>query len=165
MSGAPHPLATALGIGTDLCMQWEGFSATPYQDTAGVWTIGYGATWINGQPVTADTAPIDEPTGRAMLATTLEPTCDSVRGMAPAGATEPQIGACTSFSYNEGLGAFQGSTLLHLWLQGDVAGAGAQFMRWVYDTDPATGQLVEVQGLVNRRTAEQAVFFGTAAVV
>jgi lysozyme len=128
-----------------------------------VWTIGNGTTRINGQPVTASTPPIDKATALALMETELGPDCASVSAHAPAGATPNQIAACTSFSYNEGISAFLGSTILHLWLQGDVAGAAQHFMDWVFDHDPVTHQLVRVQGLVNRREAEQAVFLGTGA--
>jgi hypothetical protein len=35
-------------------------------------------------------------------------------------------------------------------------------MDWIYDHDPVTHQLVEVEGLRNRRLKEQAVFLGAA---
>ena len=36
----------------------EGFSATPYQDSGGTWTIGIGSIWLSpGHPVTRDTEP------------------------------------------------------------------------------------------------------------
>lgn len=41
----------------------EGFSQDPYQDTVGVWTIGYGTTLLNGKAVTADTPRITQREG------------------------------------------------------------------------------------------------------
>lgn len=45
----------------------EGFRAQPYTDTLGVWTIGYGTTWINGKRVNATTDPVTEREARVML--------------------------------------------------------------------------------------------------
>ena len=45
----------------------EGFRAHAYQDTVGVWTIGYGSTRINGEPVTETTPAISEPDARRLL--------------------------------------------------------------------------------------------------
>jgi GH24 family phage-related lysozyme (muramidase) len=39
----------------DHIKSFEGFSATPYKDGRGIWTIGYGTTTINGYKVTKDT--------------------------------------------------------------------------------------------------------------
>lgn len=45
----------------------EGFSATPYQDTVGVWTIGYGTTKLYGDPVGPDTPPISPDDAKIVL--------------------------------------------------------------------------------------------------
>ena len=62
----PEPIAppaaapSALALATQLVCGFEAFRASPYRDTAGVFTIGYGSTRIDGTPVTGDTAPITE---------------------------------------------------------------------------------------------------------
>lgn len=38
----------------------EGFRGTPYLDSVGVWTVGYGTTFIHGQAVRADTPALAE---------------------------------------------------------------------------------------------------------
>ena len=48
--------------------QKEAFRSNPYLDAAGVWTIGYGTTTINGQPVNANTPSITDPQAAALLA-------------------------------------------------------------------------------------------------
>ena len=36
----------------ELLKQFEGYSSKAYQDSAGIWTIGYGTTkWADGRPV------------------------------------------------------------------------------------------------------------------
>lgn len=152
------PAATALDMAVALVAQFEGFRSAPYLDTAGVWTIGFGTTHIDGQPVSAATPPVTEAEAHALMDAELGPTCSAVARLCPGGATPQQIAACTSFAYNEGLSAFAGSTLLHLWISGDTADAADQFLLWVYDHDPVTHQLVVVEGLHDRRAAERATF-------
>lgn len=143
----------------------EGMRIAPYLDTAGHWTIGNGSTHLaDGSPVTASTPPLpDVAAADALMMVELRPTYRAVASLCPAGADPAQVAACTSFAYNEGVSAFAGSTLLHMWLQGDVKGATAQFARWNLEHDPATGQLRVNRGLVNRRAYEAAVFAGTQA--
>lgn len=45
----------------------EGFRPVRYKCTAGRWTIGYGTTYIHGEPVTADTPPISKVEARIYL--------------------------------------------------------------------------------------------------
>lgn len=154
--------ASSLDLAAALVCGLEGFRSAPYLDTAGVWTVGDGSTRINGQPVTASTPPIDKATALALMKTELAPICATVAAHAPDGATPNQVAACSSFAYNVGIAAFLGSTLCAMWGRGETGLASDQFMQWIYDHDPVTHQLVRVQGLVNRRKAEQAVFLGTA---
>ncbi|MCF3948637.1 glycoside hydrolase family protein, partial [Acidiphilium iwatense] len=53
-------METAVSIATvKLVQPFEGFSATPYQDPVGVWTIGFGSTRdAFDAPVCATTPPI-----------------------------------------------------------------------------------------------------------
>ncbi|HXT81398.1 MAG TPA: lysozyme [Acetobacteraceae bacterium] len=149
---------TALEIAARLLRQLEGCVLTPYQDQGGTWTIGIGTTHIDGQPVTGETPPIATEQAEAYMQAELQPTAAEVDREAPPDATDAQRAACYSFAYNEGVGAFAGSTLLRLWRSGDVEGAAAQFDAWVY----AGGHVSK--GLVNRRALEKAVFLGQVRV-
>lgn len=153
---------TALDLATQLIIQFEGFKATPYLDSAGVWTIGYGTTHIKGIPVSSDTPRVTPTQANALMSGELSSIYEEVVELCPPKATVYQIAACTSFAYNEGLGAFRGSTLLRLWEDGEVKEASDEFMRWVYDHDPKTHKLVEVEGLKNRRKIEQEMFLTEA---
>lgn len=149
----------AMAIAVPFVAAEEGTSLTVYQDTAGVWTIGTGTTVIAGQKVTASTPPCTAAQAAAWLAADMAAAAAAVtHGVTLPTATQHQRAAFTSFAYNEGINGFLGSTLLKLFNTGDLAGCEAQFGQWVYDHDPATGQLVAVQGLVNRRNAELALF-------
>ena len=68
--------------------------------------------------------------------------------------TQDQFDALVSFSFNLGLGALKGSTLLKKLNAGDFQGASNEFSKWVN----AGGQ--RLQGLVRRRAAEQMLFRG-----
>jgi lysozyme len=63
-----------------------------------------------------------------------------------------QFDALVSFTYNLGVGALHGSTLLHLVNQSDFTNAANEFPKW----DHAGG--VVVAGLLRRRLAEQTLF-------
>lgn len=155
---------TALEMAEILVRQFEGLRLSPYLDSAGIPTIGYGTIRINGVPVTMDTPPISPEQADQLLMAELLPTYNAVKTLSPNDATEEQIAACTSFAYNEGVGAFRGSTLLRKWLLGDVPAAADQFDQWIYVTDPKTQKHVVSKGLVNRRKMEKAVFLGQTKV-
>ncbi len=144
----------------DFAAQFEGFSAAPYLDTVAappVWTIGYGSTTVNGDgetPVTADTAPIDEPTGRQWMANEFLRGAKVLADAVKVPLTVDEEAALLSFVYNVGIGAFLSSTLLRKLNAGDYAGAEAELPRW----DHSGG--TEVAGLLRRRLAEQALFEG-----
>jgi lysozyme len=149
----------AIALAVALLKQVEGFRSAPYRDSGGTWTIGYGSiARADGSPITADTAPITIDQGVALMMPEVLAKAAAVDAMAPDGAPDCQCAACLSFTYNEGSGAFHGSTLARLWQAGDIEGAAGQFASWVY----AGGRVVA--GLVNRRKLERAVFLGLTAV-
>jgi lysozyme len=59
-----------------------------------------------------------------------------------------------SFTYNEGAGRLQTSTLLMVLNAGDYAAVPAEFKEWVF------GGGKKLPGLVTRRAAEAAMFLG-----
>ncbi|MDD2861498.1 MAG: lysozyme [Acidiphilium sp.] len=138
---------------TQLVEPFEGFSAEPYRDPGGVWSIGYGSTvdaW--GNPVTADTAPVTRDQALALVERDLTSALDEVNAVVTVPLDVNQQAALADFVYNVGAGNFERSTLLTLLNQGDYAGAAAQFVRWDY----AGG--VVLPGLLRRREAEAALF-------
>jgi lysozyme len=142
--------ATALACG--LARQFEGCILTPYQDVVGVWTIGWGETYIDGAPVSADTPPISQETADALLASTMARCVQQVDSVVTCPLNPNQTAALADFVYNLGLGAFRSSTLLKLLNQGEITGIAYQFARW----DMAGGQVLP--GLHKRRLAEAALF-------
>lgn len=134
--------------GVDKLTTREGFSATPYKDTAGNWTIGYGHLIKAGESFSS----ITEAEARALLEADLAEAQRAVQRNVAAPVSQNQFDALVSFVYNIGGDAFKNSTLLAKLNAGDVAGAAAEFKRWIYSGGKVT------DGLVNRRTDEATQF-------
>lgn len=152
----PLPSPTALEFALDIIKRFEGLRLTAYQDSAGVWTVGYGCTgkMLDGRAICHGLT-ITETEADAEVACRVGKTLHVVEAMllfAPKKATERQLAACTSLAYNIGLRAFEGSSVRRLFNAGDVPGAADAFRLW----NKAGGKVVT--GLVNRREAERAVF-------
>ena len=147
MSETPEQLAA------QIAQPFEGFSATPYPDPAGVWTIGYGSTYdADGTPVTANTAPISQATALKLLELQLNQALATIRRDVRVPLTDEETAALEDFIYNVGAGNFAASTLLQDLNAGDYDAAAGQFERW----DRAGGKVLA--GLVRRRAAEAVEF-------
>ncbi len=143
----------ALTEAAALATPFEGFRGAPYQDSGGVWTIGYGTTrQPDGSPVGPATPAVDEPTALAWLMRDMTASVASVRSLVTVPVNDAQVAALADFAYNLGTGALASPTLLRLLNGGDYEGAAAQFERW----DMAGG--VVLPGLVRRRQAERVMF-------
>lgn len=128
----------------DHIKRFEGCKLNAYQDSAGVWTIGYGHTrGVHPGDVCTQTQ------ADAWLIADLESAAGAVESLThTVDLTDGQRDALIDFVYNLGAGAFAKSTLLKCVLAGDHAGAAAQLSRWVY----ADGK--KLPGLVDRRARE-----------
>ena len=134
----------------------EGFRAAPYQDGAGVWTIGCGTTvYPNGKRVTAVCPAITEATAEEYLEDYI------VRRILPRLRTlhnwnrlnENQQVACISLAYNIGEDKFVSQSSVARAIEGNnFARIPADIMLW--DKMTVGGKLVTSKGLQNRRQAE-----------
>ena len=133
--------------GLALTQASEGCELTAYQDSAGVWTIGYGHTGgvTPGETITQEQA-------EEFLKSDVAGAETSVENLVEVDLTPNQFAALVSFTFNLGGGALAGSTLLALVNSKEFDAAAQQFGRWVY----ADGQ--ELEGLVRRRAAEAKLF-------
>ena len=153
-TAAPSPAGGANALsqnGLDLIKGFEGLRLSAYQDSAGVWTIGYGHT---GNVKPGDR--ITQAQAEDLLQKDTAWAQQAVRDQVKVPLTQGQFDALTSFTFNLGAGALAKSTLLNKLNAGDYAGAQAEFGKWVH----AGGQVL--QGLVRRRAAE-AELFGNGA--
>jgi lysozyme len=142
---------------TDLLQQFEGFRASPYLDSVGIPTIGYGCiSYPGGDPVHMGDPAITPAQGIQFLNYQLGLKSQAVAPMLQKPATPRQAAAMLSLAYNIGTGAFGSSSVLRSFNAGDVAGAADAFLLW--DKGTVDGQLVVIPGLLNRRHAERTVF-------
>lgn len=140
--------------GLRLIQNSEGLRLKAYQDSVGVWTIGYGHT--------ADVKPgqtITETEALAFLRADVGWAEAAVEKLVTVPLTPGQFGALVSFVFNLGAGALGESTLLKLLNQGHYEEAAAQFGKWVF----AGGKVLE--GLVTRRDNERRMFLNGMAPV
>lgn len=138
--------------GIALIKQFEGCKLTAYQDSVGVWTIGYGWTKpVDGKPIRAGMT-INQETAERLLKTGLVSYESDVSRLVKVGLNQGQFDALVSFTYNLGARSLSTSTLLRKLNAGDYAGAADEFLRW----NKAGGKVLN--GLTRRREAERALF-------
>jgi lysozyme len=130
-----------------------GFAPTPYKDSAGHQTIGWGHKLQPGdafpQPLSADEAD-------TLLARDLIQTGSSVAARVKVRLNQCMFDALCSLTFNIGVGAFTLSTLLAQLNSGLYTAAAEQFLRW--DKATVKGKKIPLAGLARRREAERALF-------
>lgn len=136
--------------GIALIKQFEGFSRTPYRCPAGKWTIGYGHV-IRETGFKIRDSTIDEAQAEALLKNDLQRVEAAVSHFVTVPLSQQQFDALCSLTYNIGISAFSGSTLLRLLNAGDKA-ASRQFLRWIYAGKQP------LAGLISRRQKERELF-------
>jgi len=136
--------------GLALTRSFEGLRLTAYQDSVGVWTIGYGHTG----PEVHHGQCISETEAEALLRSDLSSAVRAVRKAVQVDLAQHQFDALVDFSFNLGRGSFLNSSLLRYVNQGEFDSATVQFGLWVH----AGGKVFP--GLVRRRAAEAALFSG-----
>ena len=135
-----------LSILEPLVKMFEGCKLQSYQDSAGVWTIGYGHTGpdvVQGLSWTQDQAD-------AQLALDLNRAYSLCIQAAPCllNETKSRQAALTDFVYNLGVGTLDRSSLRSAAMVGAWQNVKTQLSLWIH----AGGKIEE--GLVRRRAAE-----------
>jgi lysozyme len=133
----------------DLIKKFEGCELKAYQDSVGVWTIGYGHTKgvEEGQEITQDEA-------EDMLASELDEYEGYIRDMVECDLEQNQFDALVAWVYNLGPTNLRSSTMLKRLNKKDFDDVPNQIKRW----DKAGGKVLA--GLVRRREAESLLFEG-----
>ena len=133
----------------ELIKRNEGCVLHAYQDSVGVWTIGYGHTGpevVEGQTITQEEA-------EQLLRQDLGRFQDAVASAIAGGATTAnQYGAMVSLCYNIGPGNFHTSTVLRDHKAGNYPGAADAFLLW----NKAGGKVLA--GLDRRRHEERSLY-------
>lgn len=136
--------AAAITLAVAVIQPWEGRELRAYQDIVGVWTICYGETKGVKPGDVATPAQCDAKLAKSVrqYAAGLDACVDPVLPV-------KVEAALISWTYNVGVAAACGSTLVRLLNAGNFAAACDQLTRW----NRAGGR--EVDGLTNRRAAER----------
>jgi lysozyme len=142
---------------------WEasgGPILTAYQDVADVWTIGYGTTHYDGDRGETSVTEGLVWTAEQCLDALANDVAATVSAVVAANVCHPwndnEIVSLCSLAYNIGNSAYRSSSVLKLHNEGNKAAAASAFLLW--DKAHVDGQLVTVDGLLNRRRAEAAKY-------
>lgn len=140
--------------------RWEGWHrqlpdgrAAPYKCPAGVWTIGFGATyWLDGRKIKPDDDPITKEVGRQLLLRQLQSYAMAVDTYVKVPLHPDMRAALISFAYNVGTGALKSSTLLKRVNAKRWSDCTYEFCKW------RNGGGRVLTGLLRRRQDEAALF-------
>lgn len=143
-------MARINAAGLALVKAQEGLRLQSYADGGGVWTIGYGHTNCvkSGDAISSEQA-------QMLLEADLLVAEEAVSRLVTVPLTDNQFAALVDFVFNEGEGAFAGSTLLKKLNEGGAALVPACLKSWIFDDGKVA------PGLVKRRAAEAALWSET----
>lgn len=137
--------------GLALIEELEGFQAEPRQLPTGGWVVGFSHVRAT-EPGEA----VNENEARDMLALDLAPIETLVNSLVTQPLTQSQFDALVSFAFSVGADAFGKSQVLRRVNAGDYVSAACAMDAW--RKSDVGGELVIVESLVRRRTAEKALF-------
>lgn len=129
---------------------FEGLRTTAYQDSGGIWTIGYGHTGTHAYPGNT----ISKAFALTLLASDLRSAARAVARNVKVSLTVRERIAAISFTFNVGEGGLLSSTFLRRLNEGRRREAADALLMWVRD---ANGTVLA--GLQRRRRAERWLFY------
>lgn len=138
-----------------LIKEFEGYSAVAYQDSANIWTIGYGNTFYKDGTKVKQGDVISRSEAEDLFKHVVEDFASKVDEVVIPLLNECQFGALVSIAYNIGIKAFKKSKLLAK-VNANPADSSIQkeFEKWVN-----AGQQRNIRGLINRRKKEAELYF------
>lgn len=146
-----------LSLAAKKIFMFEGFRAEPYADQTGTITIGAGTThYPDGRPVSLSDPEITPTQALAYLENDLSHAAAQLWQALNHEPSGNEWAAMLSLAYNIGAWAMARSSVVRFFNLGDIANAGLAFMLW--GKAHVHGELVEIDGLRNRRRAEQTLF-------
>lgn len=153
----PAPDAGWIVPARKIVREFEGCRLQAYLCPAGVWTIGWGSTTIDGK-VVQEGQRITQAEADAQLDADLQRFYEALVRAIPAVSGWPgnRAAALVSWTYNVGVGAMERSTLRRRLLAGEAPATviGEELPRW------NQGNGVPLAGLTRRRAAEVTLFVG-----
>ncbi len=140
--------------GIQLIKTYEGCLLNAYQDSVGIWTIGYGATFYKDGRRVKQGDKITQEQANDLLEYHGNLFAEQVKSVITSTLTDNQFSALVSFAFNLGIGSLKKSTLLKKvnTNPADIT-IRDEFNKWVN----AGGK--KLTGLVRRRTAEANLYF------
>lgn len=138
--------------GINLILSFEGFSAKPYLDSAGIPTIGYGNTYYpGGKKVTLKDPPITKEKGVELFSSILPTYEKIVSNKIKVALTQNQFDSLVSHTYNTG-----GSDTLFSLINKK---ADPETIKAWFTSKYITAGGQPLNGLIRRRKAEADLFF------
>jgi GH24 family phage-related lysozyme (muramidase) len=157
---APSPPPPWLAPALQIIREFEGCRLTAYQDSVGIWTIGWGSTRLIDRPVQQGDV-ITRELADDLLQNDVEIRYRQLLGLMPVLSywSANRIAALLSWAYNVGMTAVAESSLRRRIIDREdpLTVIREELPRW----NKANGQPLE--GLTRRRTAEVALFVGGSA--
>lgn len=139
--------------GKDLIMQFEGLKLSAYQDSVGIWTIGYGNTFYEDGTAVRKGDIITHNRAIELFNLIVKKFEVGVDELVTSLINQNQFDALVSLAYNIGLGNFKSSSLLKMVNKSpNDTTIYLQFLRW----NKAKGKVIE--GLTRRRMAESNLY-------
>ena len=138
--------------GLALIKRWEGLRLTAYQDSVGVWTIGYGHTAEADPPAPKAGMKITEKEANDILTRDLGQYERAVTKAISVAPTSNQFAAMVSLCYNIGPTNFAKSSVVRRMNEGNSKAAADAFLLW----NKAGGKVLK--GLTARREDEKKLF-------
>lgn len=133
----------------EIIKRYEGLRTKAYQDSNGIWTIGYGNTH--------EVSPgeeISEQDAENELREYLQSLGPSIIRVVKLPLNNNQYSALLSFTYNVGLGNLEKSHLLQIINSKNDGKVVQEFLKWDHDSKGH-----ELNGLKARRLAEASLYF------
>lgn len=133
--------------GKSIIKQFEGLRLRSYQDSVGIWTIGYGHTRTAKPGMYINEEDADDPLDEDLAASEI-----AVERLVRTPLNQSQFDALVSLVFNIGQGRFKRSTLRKHLNEKNYGLAACEFEKWRM----AGGKILP--GLEKRRSIERALF-------
>jgi lysozyme len=139
--------------------KYEALYLEAYQDTSGVWTIGYGNTFYEDGTKVKEGDVITENRANKLFENIVAKFSANVLKLISQRLTQNQFDSIVSLAYNIGVNAFKKSTVLK---KININPADRSITDYFLVWNKSAGKVS--RGLINRRKAEVANYFKAASI-